>query len=64
MAVNQFKKKLAKYIVKPKNEPKLGLSSSSYQAKINMIMNPSAHFNKDLIKLAAYIDSDQQNYFV
>jgi hypothetical protein len=34
MARNQFKKKLAKYIVMPKSEPKLGLSSHSYQAKI------------------------------
>lgn len=29
-----------------------------------MIMNPDAHFNKDLIKLAGFIDSDQQNYFI
>ena len=63
LALNQYKKKLAKYVVKPKHEPKLGLSSSSYQAKINMIMNPKAAVSKDLVKLAAFIDSDKDNYF-
>ena len=29
LAVNQFKKKLAKYIIKPKNDTKLGQKSSS-----------------------------------
>ena len=29
LAVNQFKKKLAKYIIKPKNDTKLGHKSSS-----------------------------------
>jgi hypothetical protein len=41
IARNQFKKKLAKYIVKPKGEPKLGHASSSYQAKISQMMNPN-----------------------
>ncbi len=63
LALNQYKKKLAKYVVKPKHEPKLGLSSSSYQAKINMIMNPKAIVNKDVVKLAAFIDNDKENYF-
>jgi hypothetical protein len=63
LALNQFKKKLAKYIVKPKHEPKLGLSTSSYHAKINMIMNPKQLVNKDLVKLAAFIDAEKDNYF-
>ena len=50
-------------MTKPKHEPKLGLSSSSYQAKINMIMNPKSLVNKDLVKLAAFIDVDKENYF-
>lgn len=41
LARNQFKKKLSKFIVKPKHEPKLGHSSTSYLAKISSIMNPS-----------------------
>lgn len=63
LALNQFKKKLAKYIVKPKHEPKLGLSTSSYHAKINMIMNPKQLVNKDVVKLAAFIDAEKDNYF-
>jgi len=27
-------------------------------------MNPGAHFTKDLVKVAAYIDSDPSNYFL
>lgn len=64
MARNQFKKRLAKYISKPKSDPKLGLSSHKYLDKINMIMNPSAIVNQDKVKIAAYIDSDQSNYFM
>lgn len=64
MARNQFKKKLAKYIVKPKSEPKLGLSSHSYQAKIQAIMNPSLQTTKDLVKVAAFIDTEPLHYFV
>ena len=63
LALNQYKKKLAKYVVKPKHEPKLGLSSSSYHAKINMIMNPKSIVSKDVVKLAAFIDTDKDNYF-
>lgn len=63
--MNQFKKKLFKYTTaKPKNEPKLGSSSQSYQAKINMIMNPNQSVCKDQVKLAAYIDTDHLNYFM
>ncbi len=64
LAIHQFKRKLGKYVVKPKHEPKLGLSSSSYHSKINMIMNPKSIANKDLVKLAAFIDTDKDNYFI
>ncbi len=61
---NQFKKKLSKYIVKPKTEPKLGQSTSSQTSKmISSIMNPSLQVTKELVKVAAYIDSDPINYF-
>jgi NDP-sugar pyrophosphorylase family protein len=49
---------------KPKQEPKLGSSSTSYQAKINMIMYPNQSVCKDQVKLAAFIDTDHQNYFM
>ena len=61
---NQFKKKLTKYIVKPKTEPKLGQSITSQTSKkIAAIMNPSLQVTKDVVKVAAYIDSDPLNYF-
>ena len=63
LSKNQFKKKLTKYIVKPKIEPKLGQSSTSYNAKINSIMNPNLQLTKDLVKIAAYIDNEPLNYF-
>lgn len=64
LARNQFKKKLAKYIIKPKNEVKLGVCSSSYLAKINSVLNPGASVTKDVVKIAAYIDSDATSYFM
>jgi hypothetical protein len=64
LARNQFKKSLTKYITKPKSEPKLGLSSTSYLQKITSIMNPSQSITKDLVKLAAFIDSESSNYYV
>lgn len=63
LSKNQYKKKLTKYIVKPKTEPKLGQSSTSYNAKINSIMNPNLQLTKDLVKIAAYIDNEPLNYF-
>lgn len=64
LARNQYKKKLAKYIIKPKNEPKLGITSSSYLAKINNILHPGAIVSKDQVKIAAYIDSEPSHYFM